>query len=102
MGRERIPGYSGFPRVRARLKWGRAVFREGRDVMPDRNGQPDRMIRAFGLVILTQLFAQPPDLHPDNRILFFVEIGRASEGLNANSVFLEQLSLAMKILLAKI
>src|SRR5262245_19186885 len=84
MRRLKVSDYSAFLRVRA-------IFLEDRNVMTDRNGQPDWMIRAFSLIILPQLFAQPSDFHPDNRILFFIEVGGASESRNANGIFLQQI-----------
>jgi hypothetical protein len=48
------------------------------------------VLSALGSVILGKLGAQPPGLHPHQRIQMRIEIRRASKDLSCNLIFLER------------
>ena len=62
--------------------------------VPFRKIQQDRIILAFGPIILAQLLAKTPDLKPHDRILAGIISRRLAKGIDSNRVFLELIRLS--------
>jgi len=67
-----------------------------------RHIHPDRVARRFGLVIRLQLLPQPAGLEPDYGIVFRIVGGGLPEGLEANGVLFQPISLSGNGLLGQV
>lgn len=61
--------------------------------MPFRKLDQDRIVGAFGLVVLLELDSQSMALHPDDGIDFRIEVRLAAQCFNTNCVFLQAIRL---------
>jgi hypothetical protein len=75
---------------------------ESRDVMPGVNDNVEGMLRSFALVILVELLSKPVKLHPYNSVPVLVEIRRPSKDFGGETVFLDLVRIALKILIANV
>jgi hypothetical protein len=82
--------------------FGRRDSLENRNVLPDWNGDLQRVSGAFAAVILGQALAQPVGLHAHDGIRVLIKGWRTAEHLECDRVFLDVIGTAGELLLAKV
>lgn len=69
---------------------------KARRVLAGRKVDADGMVRAIGLAIFAQAFAEPVGLHANDGIALLVEIGGAPERIHGDVIFLDLLGSAFE------
>jgi hypothetical protein len=89
-------------RRRDQARFRHSLRQEPRRILARRNVDAQRMVRAFGLIIFAQPFAQTMRFHAHDRVSLLIEIRGTSQCVHRDVVFLDLFRRALEILGAHI